>query len=69
MKEFTMGDLSIELFEIRALCDVAECYAERAANDNPDTPAFDNIFYMLQLIQARVTELEEAVDSANSKKQ
>lgn len=64
-----MLNLGIELFEIRALCDVAECYAERAANDNPDTPAFDNIFYMLQLIQSRVSELEKSVDSANSNKQ
>lgn len=71
MKELTMGDLSIELFEISTLCDVAVGYAVGEGEQydkNPQT-AFDKLSYMLQLIQGRVAALEKAVDNANSNKQ
>lgn len=62
------GDISIELFVIRAICDVAADYAVGAGEgdiyaNNPGA-AFDRLSIMIQLIQERVAELEDAVNNS-----
>ena len=61
-----MGDYSPELFEIRAICDVAAEYAVNTGDSelytNDPRAAYDRLSIMIQLIQKRVAALESALD-------
>lgn len=59
MSKMTMSDISVELAELHAICDVTVSYAVGDANNDPNP--LDKLGVMLQLIQARVAALDRAV--------
>lgn len=59
MSKMTMNDMSVELAELHAICDVTVSYAVGDANNDPNP--LDKLGVMLQLIQARVAALDRAV--------
>lgn len=59
MSKMTMSDMSVELAELHAICDVTVSYAVGDANNDPNP--LDKLGVMLQLIQARVAALDRAV--------
>lgn len=58
MSKMTMSDMSVELAELHAICDVTVSYAVGDANNDPNP--LDKLGVMLQLIQARVAALDRA---------
>ncbi|HRV73061.1 MAG TPA: hypothetical protein P5116_04185 [Eubacteriales bacterium] len=58
MNKMTMSDMSVELSDLHAICDVAVSYAVGDANH--DEKALDKLSVMLQLIQERVAALDDA---------
>lgn len=59
MSKITMSDVSVDLSDLHAICDVAVSYAVGEANN--DEKAVDKLSVMLQLIQERVAALDKAV--------
>lgn len=58
MSKMTMSDMSVELAELHAICDVTVSYAVGDANNDPNP--LDKLGVMPQLIQARVAALDRA---------
>lgn len=58
MSKMTMSDMSVELAELHAICDVTVSYAVGDANNDPNP--LDKLGVMLQLIQSRVAALDRA---------
>ena len=59
MSKISMCDVSVDLSDLHAICDVAVSYAVGEANN--DEKAVDKLSVMLQLIQERVAALDKAV--------